>query len=97
MMNDSFKKCIESRSDILFNNENRRGASIYEKTNVWYSGRITKRMVFNRISAFNKKYGIEIATSKIEDAPFLRDQVTEFKIGAGLQYDKYDDEYIIEF
>lgn len=54
-------------------------------------------MVFNRISAFNKKYGIEIATSKIEDAPFLRDQVTEFKIGAGLQYDKYDDEYIIEF
>lgn len=34
MMNDSFKKCIESRSDTLVNNENRRGASIYEKTNV---------------------------------------------------------------
>lgn len=30
-------------------------------------------------------------------AQFLRDQVTELKIGADLQYDKYDDEYIIEF
>lgn len=49
------------------------------------------------LAHLTKKYGIEIATSKIEDAPFLRDQVTEFKIGAGLQYDKYDDEYIIEF
>ena len=29
-------------------------------------------------------------------APFLRDRVTESKIGKGLQYDKYDDEYIIE-
>ena len=51
---------------------------------------------FNRISPFNEKYGIEIATSKMEAAPFLRDQVTESKIGSGLQYDKYDDEYIIE-
>jgi hypothetical protein len=48
------------------------------------------------LAHLTKKYGIEIATSKIEDAPFLRDQVTEFKIGAGLQYDKYDDEYIID-
>lgn len=53
-------------------------------------------MVFNRVSPFNKKYGIEIATSKMEAAPFLRDQVTELKIGTGLQYDKYDEEYIID-
>ncbi len=53
-------------------------------------------MVFTRVSLFNKKYGIEIATSKMDAAPFLRDQVTESKIGKGLQYDKYDDEYIIE-
>ena len=51
---------------------------------------------FNRVSSFNEKYGIEIATSKMGAAPFLRDQVTESKIGKGLQYDKYDDEYIIE-
>ncbi|PGY19013.1 hypothetical protein COE23_04570 [Bacillus cereus] len=49
------------------------------------------------LAHLTKKYGIEIATSKIEDAPFLRDQVTELRIGAGLQYDKYDDEYIIGF
>ena len=51
---------------------------------------------FTRVSLFNEKYGIEIATSKMDAAPFLRDQVTESKIGKGLQYDKYDDEYIIE-
>lgn len=48
------------------------------------------------LAHLTKKYGIEIATSKMETAPFLRDQFTESKIGEGLQYDKYDDEYIIE-
>ena len=48
------------------------------------------------LAHLTKKYGIEIATSKMEAAPFLRDQVTESNIGSGLQYDKYDDEYIIE-
>ncbi|MDH4422369.1 MULTISPECIES: hypothetical protein [Bacillus] len=48
------------------------------------------------LAHLTKKYGIEIATSKMEYAPFLRDQVTESQIGAGLQYDKYDDEYIID-
>ncbi|CDN35545.1 hypothetical protein [Bacillus thuringiensis] len=49
------------------------------------------------LAHLTKKYGIEIATSKMDAAPFLRDQVTEAKIGKGLQYDKYDDdEYIIE-
>ncbi|EJS75942.1 hypothetical protein [Bacillus cereus] len=43
-----------------------------------------------------KKYGIEIVTNQMEAAPFLRDQVTESKIGTGLQYDKYDAEYIID-
>lgn len=47
------------------------------------------------LAHLTKKYGIEIATSKMDAAPFLRDQVTESKIGKGLQYDKYD-EYIIE-
>ncbi len=46
------------------------------------------------LAHLTKKYGIEIATSKMDAA--LRDQVTESKIGEGLQYDKYDDEYIIE-
>ncbi|MGE7884711.1 hypothetical protein [Bacillus sp. NPDC094077] len=48
------------------------------------------------LAHLTKKYGIEIAASKMEAAPFLRDHVTESKIGVGLQYDKYDDEYIIE-
>ena len=34
------------------------------------------------LAHLTKKYGIEIATSKM-DAPFLRDQVTESKIGKG--------------
>ena len=37
---------------------------------------------------------LQLAKWKLQ--PFLRDQVTESKIGSGLQYDKYDDEYIIE-
>ena len=53
-------------------------------------------MVLIELAHLTKKYGIEIATSKMGAAPFLRDQVTESKIGKGLQYDKYDDEYIIE-
>ena len=53
-------------------------------------------MVLLELAYLTKKYGIEIATSKMDAAPFLRDQVTESKIGKGLQYDKYDDEYIIE-
>ena len=53
-------------------------------------------MVLLELAYLTKKYGIEIATSKMDVAPFLRDQVTESKIGEGLQYDKYDDEYIIE-
>ena len=48
------------------------------------------------LAYLTKKYGIEIATSKMDAAPFLRDQVTESKDRKGLQYDKYDDEYIIE-
>ncbi|PFJ14229.1 hypothetical protein COD67_00385 [Bacillus cereus] len=48
------------------------------------------------LAYLTKKYGIEIATSKMEATPFLKDLVTESKIGVGLQYDKYDDEYIIE-
>lgn len=63
--------------------ENKRGAIIYEKKNIWYSSYIAKRVVFTRVSLFNEKYGIEIATSKMDAAPFLRDQVTESKIGKG--------------
>ncbi|HDR7795871.1 TPA: hypothetical protein QCY19_004571 [Bacillus luti] len=48
------------------------------------------------LAHLTKKYGIEIVTSKMETAPFLKDQVTESKIGSRLQYDKYDEEYIIE-
>lgn len=76
--------------------ENKRGAIIYEKKNIWYSSYIAKRVVLLELAYLTKKYGIEIATSKMDAAPFLRDQVTESKIGKGLQYDKYDDEYIIE-
>ena len=46
------------------------------------------------LAHLTKKYGIEIATSKMEAAPFFLDFFTETKIGEGLQYDKYDDEYI---
>ncbi|HDR8245099.1 TPA: hypothetical protein QC126_005792, partial [Bacillus cereus] len=35
------------------------------------------------LAHLTKKYGIEIATSKMGAAPFLRDQVTESKIGKG--------------
>ncbi|HDR8395674.1 TPA: hypothetical protein QC291_005602, partial [Bacillus cereus] len=35
------------------------------------------------LAYLTKKYGIEIATSKMDAAPFLRDQVTESKIGKG--------------
>ncbi|EEK79097.1 hypothetical protein COE58_02560 [Bacillus cereus] len=48
------------------------------------------------LAHLTKKYGIEIATCQTEATPFLRDQVTELKIGSGLQYDKYDDEYVID-
>ncbi|EJS68268.1 hypothetical protein [Bacillus cereus] len=48
------------------------------------------------LAHLTKKYGIEIVTNQMEAAPFLRDQVTESKIGTGLQYDKYDAEYIID-
>ncbi|KFN02768.1 hypothetical protein D0U04_17895 [Bacillus clarus] len=48
------------------------------------------------LAYLTKKYGIEIAVRKNGEAPFLKDQITERKIGADLQYDKYDDEYIVE-
>ena len=48
------------------------------------------------LAHLTKKYGIEIVTNQMEAAPFLRDQVTETKIGTGLQNDKYDAEYIID-
>ena len=38
-------------------------------------------MVLLELAYLTKKYGIEIATSKMDAAPFLRDQVTESKIG----------------
>ena len=53
-------------------------------------------MVLIELAHLTKKYGIEIATCQTEATPFLRDQVTELKIGSGLQYDKYDDEYVID-
>ena len=40
-------------------------------------------MVLIELAHLTKKYGIEIATSKMGAAPFLRDQVTESKIGKG--------------
>ena len=63
--------------------ENKRGAIIYEKKNIGYSSYIAKRVVLIELAHLTKKYGIEIATSKMEAAPFLRDQVTESKIGKG--------------
>ncbi|KEK25057.1 hypothetical protein [Bacillus gaemokensis] len=47
------------------------------------------------LAYLTKKYGIEIATREREQLPFLKDQITKLNIGVGLQYDKYDEEYII--
>ncbi|EMA6343069.1 hypothetical protein ACO11K_002697 [Bacillus cytotoxicus] len=48
------------------------------------------------LAYLTKKYGIEIGTDRDESSLFLQDQVTRQKIGSGLYYDKYDDEYIVE-
>ena len=81
---------------IFLSYENKRGAIIYEKKNIGYSSYIAKRVVLIELAHLTKKYGIEIATSKMDLCTVFKRSVTESKIGKGLQYDKYDDEYIIE-
>lgn len=76
--------------------ENKRGAIIYEKKNIWYSSYIAKRVVLLELAYLTKKYGIEIATSKMDLCTVFKRSSYRIKDRKGLQYDKYDDEYIIE-
>ena len=51
---------------IFLSYENKRGAIIYEKKNIGYSSYIAKRVVLIELAHLTKKYGIEIATSKMD-------------------------------
>ena len=80
---------------IFLSYENKRGAIIYEKKNIGYSSYIAKRVVLIELAHLTKNMELKLQLVKWMLHRFKRSSYG-VKDRKGLQYDKYDDEYIIE-